>query len=266
MAHAVHNHPSFWGPITSNVDWCESNYSHTPFVAEFWNTLSSMSMIYWGVVGAIYCTQMKTEFRFILAFIFLGIVGAGSVAFHATLLYSCQLLDELPMILGSLVFTYIALNLTDGESKQASYGDSWRNRALIVSLILYGMLTTILMAVWTHSPVPMNVSYIAMIMLIVGRTYMIFSKTPDSNIAFYYKFSVGCYIFGCACWLTEKFFCGHFEATRYLHAIWHLGAGFGTYTFVMWTVYVSLVSQGKKPRIVWKYFTPILAPNAKYMY
>ncbi|KAI8393790.1 uncharacterized protein BYT42DRAFT_18851 [Radiomyces spectabilis] len=30
----------YWGPITSSVDWCEKNYTHWYYVAEWWNTLS----------------------------------------------------------------------------------------------------------------------------------------------------------------------------------------------------------------------------------
>jgi hypothetical protein len=33
-----------------------------------------------------------------LSYVILGVVGIGSTLFHATLLYSCQLLDELPMV------------------------------------------------------------------------------------------------------------------------------------------------------------------------
>jgi len=31
----------FWGNPTSNIDWCEDNYQLSPYVAEFWNALSS---------------------------------------------------------------------------------------------------------------------------------------------------------------------------------------------------------------------------------
>jgi dihydroceramidase len=34
--------PLFWGPITANYDWCEPNYLVTPYIAEFFNALSSL--------------------------------------------------------------------------------------------------------------------------------------------------------------------------------------------------------------------------------
>jgi dihydroceramidase len=31
-----------FGPLTASVDWCEENFAMSPFVAEFWNTISSV--------------------------------------------------------------------------------------------------------------------------------------------------------------------------------------------------------------------------------
>jgi hypothetical protein len=32
----------YWGSIDANIDWCEKNYTVTPYVAELWNALSSL--------------------------------------------------------------------------------------------------------------------------------------------------------------------------------------------------------------------------------
>ena len=36
----------FWGPRTASVDWCEPNYVVSHYVAEWWNTLTSVSIVY----------------------------------------------------------------------------------------------------------------------------------------------------------------------------------------------------------------------------
>ena len=41
----------YWGLPTSTIDWCEQNYAVTPYVAEFFNTVSSLAMVLAGVLG-----------------------------------------------------------------------------------------------------------------------------------------------------------------------------------------------------------------------
>ena len=74
----------FWGTITSSVDWCETNYQITSYIAEFFNTVSSLAMIIVGLLGVI--LHYKTvEKRFSVANIMIVAVGLGSIGFHATL-------------------------------------------------------------------------------------------------------------------------------------------------------------------------------------
>jgi dihydroceramidase len=64
-------------------------------VAEFWNTLSSLAMVIAGLIG-LTSRRFATEIR--IAFALLVLVGLGSVAFHGTLRFELQMLDELPML------------------------------------------------------------------------------------------------------------------------------------------------------------------------
>ncbi len=38
----------FWSPATANHDFCEKNYVYTYYIAEFWNTLSALLIVYVG--------------------------------------------------------------------------------------------------------------------------------------------------------------------------------------------------------------------------
>ena len=66
----------FWGPVDSSIDWCEPNYAVTNYIAEFFNTLSSIPMIFWCICG-IYLTRkyVTKEKRWIFAFLGLGFTG-----------------------------------------------------------------------------------------------------------------------------------------------------------------------------------------------
>ena len=57
----------WWDPMTSSVDWCELNYMVTVFVAEWWNTLSSLAMIAVGLAGFVLHRNVL-ERRFLFAY------------------------------------------------------------------------------------------------------------------------------------------------------------------------------------------------------
>lgn len=63
----------YWGEVTASVDWCEPNYAWTPFVAEFWNTISSLAMIGVGLMGLVLNRKvMDLAFTFVFASIIMG--------------------------------------------------------------------------------------------------------------------------------------------------------------------------------------------------
>ena len=98
----------FWGPVTSTIDWCETNYQHSNYIAEFFNTVSSLAMVIAGACG--FWLHRKTlEFRFLLAFLLLIVVGLGSSAFHASLRFETQVMDEVPMLYAAIVMVYCVL-------------------------------------------------------------------------------------------------------------------------------------------------------------
>ena len=58
---AMVSHP-YWGPSTSSVDWCEQNYAHTRYVAEMWNTLSSIPLIFVCLYGGYQTAYHRSSF------------------------------------------------------------------------------------------------------------------------------------------------------------------------------------------------------------
>src|SRR5579859_7467983 len=97
----------FWGTPTASVDWCEIDYEHSRHVCELFNTVSSLAMVVVGLLG--WSAQRGLGARFRVLNALLCLVGLGSMAFHATLRFEFQTLDELPMVYVALVVLYILL-------------------------------------------------------------------------------------------------------------------------------------------------------------
>lgn len=129
----------YWGRPTASVDWCENNYAVTYYVAEFWNTISSLVMVVIGIYGIVTAVQKNHEKRFLFCHLGLSVVGIGSALFHGTLTYYGQALDELPMIWLSLVYLYVILS-KDSLSYEQSKS---RQQLLIWGLLGYASIITV---------------------------------------------------------------------------------------------------------------------------
>lgn len=100
----------YWGSATGDFNWCEPDYIYTEYIVEFWNTISSAVFIP-GCLWLI-CSTSHLDGRINASLVVL--IGLGSMAFHATLQYWAQLLDELPMLL-YVVHTVAVLRRTDSK-------------------------------------------------------------------------------------------------------------------------------------------------------
>ncbi|KAI3649098.1 hypothetical protein MP228_006952 [Amoeboaphelidium protococcarum] len=113
----VGNKKGFWGPSSSTVDWCEVNYERSYYIAEFFNTVSSLAMVVVGLCGVLWHLRLL-EKRYLLGLAVVCVVGVGSICFHGTLLFALQMLDELPMIYSALIMTFCVLEHTTPKGQR----------------------------------------------------------------------------------------------------------------------------------------------------
>ena len=77
----------FWVQVGSpaTIDWCEGNYLWTRWVAEWWNTLTSMALCLAGLAGVWRCrrSELEIEPRYQLVFwiiaLVLALIGLASL-------------------------------------------------------------------------------------------------------------------------------------------------------------------------------------------
>jgi len=60
----------YWGEVTATMDWCERNYVVTPYIAEFYNTISNLGFISLSLAGIWFHKNRMFSFIFFSFFLF----------------------------------------------------------------------------------------------------------------------------------------------------------------------------------------------------
>jgi dihydroceramidase len=240
--------PGFWGPPTSSVDWCEINYEHTPYVCEFFNTLSSLALVVAGAAGALLHRKVL-ETRFLLAFAGLSVVGLGSIAFHATLRFELQMLDELPMLYAVILLVYILLE----DGPRPRFG-----RWLPLVLFAHAALVTYLCA-FTRGALQFYLfqfNFGSLEFFSLYRCYRLYRRTTRETARRLFRAGISLYALAIGLWFVDIRFCGAMQAlpslgvpNPQLHAWWHVLVSAGFFLLVLLIAHERGQTLGRDPEI-----------------
>ncbi|XP_071798952.1 alkaline ceramidase 3-like [Asterias amurensis] len=238
-----------WGKPTSTLDWCEENYVVTPYIAEFWNTISNIAMIIPPLLSLYYISMCKVERRFYWSCLAFLSVGLGSWCFHMTLLYEMQLLDELPMIWGSCVFLYA---FYESNAKPKSH-----NYPLAAALLLYAVAVTFIY-ILTKDPIFHQAAYALQVFGLIFRGLYCVLINKQEFSAFLFVYSIVLYTAGFILWVIDQSFCSQIRQARsdfsvpavlQLHGWWHIFAGLGTHGHIMFSCHLRYQYLKRNPAV-----------------
>lgn len=223
----------FWGERTATIDWCESNYELSEYMAEFWNTVSNLVMIVlplysiaWSLRlrrrnarlrqealrGQLIASQFELPRSVVLAQLGLLLVGVGSWMFHMTLLYPMQLLDELPMIYGSaiLIFAQHDLILSVNEFEHGA-SKALRPVAALALALYSALVTFVYLSVWKN-PLFHEAAYGLMVFVLVAQSLVLIRRLKSSKRI--YLTSLAYYALGFTFWNLDNNICSTLKASR----------------------------------------------------
>ncbi|KIJ53491.1 hypothetical protein M422DRAFT_25363 [Sphaerobolus stellatus SS14] len=250
----------YWGEVTSTLDWCELNYQFSSYIAEYANTISNLFTIILALYGFGKACSQSLPSRYWVGYLGFALVGIGSFAFHATLLYEAQLADELPMWVYVCSQTlYVIFETVPGALK-----DSHRRKPLALGIILFDVLFTLAYALY-RNPV-FHQAVFATLMLTVGVRTTILCRRPSTPIALESKrriiriFWTGSFffLFGFLIWNLDNIYCETISGWKAAlgwpaafllegHAWWHLLTAIGTYLMLVGVQFLTLsIREGEK--------------------
>ena len=231
----------YWGKPTSTLDWCEKNYVITHYVAEFWNTVTNLSMIIPPIYGMFVAYQQGIERRYLICYALLLLTGCGSWMFHMTLLFEMQLMDEVPMVWGGAFMLYSLYR------SRNSYEEG--GRIVGITLLLYALTVTIVYLFNKNAffhEFMYGILVTGIVFLAIKYNHLHFKNS--TNPLFYS--GVLLYGIGFALWNVDNNFCPQITHLRenklgsngglnflspltQLHGWWHLMAGYATYLHIL---------------------------------
>ncbi|KAG8785091.1 hypothetical protein FRC12_017989 [Ceratobasidium sp. 428] len=259
-----------WGNHTATIDWCEDNYTHSHYVAEWYNTISNIPFVLLGIYGAYSALRtipgskpLPHGGRYAATNLGVTAIGIGSFIFHATLKWHAQvLLDELPMIFVASLMLYLVC--ADSERWQAT-GDRWKLKLGLAAV------PTGVSALYLYFPNPVlhQVCFATIQLTTTYRTILLFRTAPktipqaDLRAAKHYILSGSLlFILAFAIWNVDNIWCdawtdlrNHFwrmsggsmsglgvlvGAVTQGHAWWHLLTGVGCSRIAIGTTYLML--------------------------
>ena len=187
----------YWGPEDTSVHFCEDKYVRSPWIAEYFNTISS---IYYVLVGLYF---LKTRISNLGQSLIL--VGLGAFALHMTLRVYAQMFDEIAMIILSYdTVCYI--------KKTSRY---W------VIPIISGYIVL-------HEYFVYFFVFFAAAQIYLADLGLKITKGRKKWFIIGY---ITLFLMGTICWLLDQFAC-YYVKNYQMHAFWHLftalsiGSGF----------------------------------------
>ncbi len=241
--------PGYWGAVTSTVDWCERNYAFTPYVAELFNTTSSLAMVMAGVLG-MWLHRGVLERRFLLAFALVALVGLGSIAFHGTLRFELQMLDELPMLYAVTLMVFILVE----RGPMPRLG-----RWFPALLLAYAGLVTVL-CVFTRGVVQFwvfQLSFGSLELFSLASVWALQRRSHAPAVRRLFRAGMGAYVLAIVLWFIDVRACDFVSLTLpskglpnpQLHAWWHLLVSCGFYLLLLVIAHERLVTLGHGPTL-----------------
>ncbi|KAJ5535775.1 hypothetical protein N7513_008961 [Penicillium frequentans] len=231
---------AFWGLPSSKANFCEEDYVVTRYVAEFINSLTNLCYIIYAIYGLRQLQQKRNvEFSRTIPYWGLMAVGICSAAFHISLQYHTQMLDDLSMLFTTTPLVHRVLTV-----------NADRKSSFVTGLFVYSALALLVTYHVTTDELILHASFFVGSIAVIGiRTMQLLKRRTIENSAtrrqLWGMIVFGAVIFhlGYLVWLVDSWVCEWLRTTRAaiglpwawlleLHGWWHIFTGIGAYIFI----------------------------------
>ncbi|KAK4450482.1 ceramidase [Podospora aff. communis PSN243] len=223
----------FWSPSTSAANFCEEDYAVTIYIAEFINTISSLTYSYQAI------RTPGARRRHDLLSYSLFLVGVASAGYHATLRQGPQFADEISMhLLGACLLQPL---YTHGQTRAVA--------SVITAAVTLGTGFMVVLYVQSAKILVHLLTFSAMVTLIGLRSlYLIYfcPRPPHQQSIVVRRFwkAAALLVTAFVVWNVDSEWCFELRAIRHrlglpwawaleLHGWWHVLTALGAAEYVV---------------------------------
>lgn len=235
---------------SSPVDWCESNYSISPMIAEFVNTFSNVLFFLFPPV-LMHLFQEYSKFfnpAINILWVMLMVVGISSAYFHATLSLVGQLMDELAILW--VFMAAFAMFFPKRYFPTFLHG----NRRL---LAFYSSIISVLSTGFLVMHPAVNA--FALMTLAVPALGFLYKELNRVKCARVYRLGLRCAavsLLAMFCWIMDRMFCDAWLSIDfpYMHGVWHILIFIASYTALVLFAYFNVTEERPEQKPQLKYW------------
>lgn len=230
----------FWGAITANSNFCEENYVVTKFIGELINSITNLAYIIYGIYG-LRKLQQRGIRDVSRAIPYWGLISVGlcSTAFHVSLKYHTQMMDDLSMLFTTtpVLHRILTVNSTPENS---------RHIAIILAVALFSLITYHVIA---DELILHSAFFICQLLYTGLETFKLINIRTDKGSVFrsriwgIVRFGAVVFVVGISVWLIDGWLCNLLRNARAkagaplaylleLHGWWHICTAVGAYLFI----------------------------------
>jgi len=243
----------YWGNATSTIDWCEQNYVYSHYVAEFWNTVTSLMISFWSLIGLVLVFRNNLEWRFFVINFITCLVGFGSAAFHGTLLIFGQMCDEISMLWYIVVLAFIITQTTTDKT----------GIMLIISFAMYAWFCSVVHYLGAFV-IAFQIHFGVLVVLCALQLRRAGRNEKRSFYSHYPYYSVFLFLCSFTFWLIDQHYCVELSKLDHNpqgHALWHIMNSLTIHYAIQYTLALRLKHHGINSEVKYIFFMPYIVPK-----
>lgn len=184
----------YWGEFDSSVIFCEDKYTVSPYIAEYFNSISGL---FYLCIASYFLTTKLKKYGCIIT-----LISIGTITLHGTLRWYGQWTDEMSMLI--LMFFYI---------KDVYYDIKYDYCAIILGIYMT-----------FHNNY--NIFLFLFIFMLIYQYRAVKLIIKNNNAIYFFKIYNISMLLGGIFWILDRI-C--FTTSINFHVLWHIFSGIGVY-------------------------------------